>query len=48
MYKFTIPVFGKGVVYDSPLDQRLQQVRMPTHSHEHAWVSVPLVAAVIN
>ena len=29
VYKFTIPVFGKGVVYDSPLDERLQQARRP-------------------
>ena len=32
MYKFTIPVFGKGVVYDSPLDERQQQVKMLVHS----------------
>ena len=40
MYKFTIPVFGKGVVYDSPLDQRLQQVHMPTQPQKHAWTRV--------
>ena len=25
VYKFTIPVFGEGIVYDSPLDERQQQ-----------------------
>ena len=24
VYKFTIPVFGEGIVYDSPLDERTQ------------------------
>ena len=32
MYKFTVPVFGEGVVYDSPLDERQQQVKMLVHS----------------
>ena len=26
VYGFTIPVFGEGIVYDSPLDERQQQV----------------------
>jgi len=28
VYKFTIPVFGEGIVYDSPLDERQQQVKL--------------------
>ena len=28
LYSFTIPVFGEGIVYDSPFDERLQQVQM--------------------
>jgi len=32
VYKFTIPVFGPGIVYDSSLDERLQQVKMLVHS----------------
>ena len=32
MYKFTIPVFGEGIVYDSPLDERQQQVKLLVHS----------------
>ena len=32
MYKFTIPVFGEGIVYDSPLDERQQQVKLIVHS----------------
>lgn len=32
VYSFTIPVFGKGVVYDSPLEERQQQVKMLVHS----------------
>ena len=28
---FTIPVFGKGIVYDSPLDERQQQVKLLVH-----------------
>ena len=32
VYGFTVPVFGPGVVYDSPLDERLQQVKMLVHS----------------
>merc|ERR1719453_1641199 len=28
VYGFTIPVFGKGIVYDSPLDERLQQIKL--------------------
>ena len=32
VYKFTIPVFGEGIVYDSPLDERTQQVKLLVHS----------------
>ena len=32
VYGFTIPVFGKGIIYDSPLDERLQQVKLLVHS----------------
>ena len=32
VYKFTIPVFGRGIVYDSPIDERTQQVKMLVHS----------------
>ena len=32
VYGFTIPVFGKGIVYDSPLDERQQQVKLLVHS----------------
>ena len=32
VYKFTIPVFGEGIVYDSPLDERQQQVKLLVHS----------------
>ena len=32
VYKFTVPVFGEGIVYDSPLDERQQQVKMLVHS----------------
>eukprot|EP00327_Prymnesium_parvum_P040987 CAMPEP_0195647970 /NCGR_PEP_ID=MMETSP0815-20121206/30384_1 /TAXON_ID=97485 /ORGANISM="Prymnesium parvum, Strain Texoma1" /LENGTH=657 /DNA_ID=CAMNT_0040791577 /DNA_START=288 /DNA_END=2263 /DNA_ORIENTATION=+ len=32
VYGFTVPVFGKGIVYDSPLDERLQQVKLLVHS----------------
>ena len=28
----SIPVFGKGIIYDSPLDERLQQVKLLVHS----------------
>ena len=35
MYKFTVPVFGEGVVYDSPLDERQQQVKMLSALDEH-------------
>lgn len=28
MYRFNIPVFGKGVVYDVPLDERREQFKM--------------------
>ena len=36
VYAFTIPVFGKGIVYDSPLDERLQQARERSHASTHA------------
>ena len=29
VYGFTIPVFGEGIVFDSPLDERQQQARPP-------------------
>lgn len=32
VYGFTIPVFGEGIVYDSPLDERQQQVKLLVHS----------------
>merc|ERR1719453_1663198 len=32
VYAFTIPVFGKGIIYDSPLDERLQQVKLMVHN----------------
>ncbi len=32
VYKFTVPVFGRGIVYDSPIDERTQQVKMLVHS----------------
>ena len=32
MYGFTIPVFGEGIVYDSPLEERQQQVKLLVHS----------------
>ena len=32
VYKFTVPVFGEGIVYDSPLDERQQQVKLLVHS----------------
>lgn len=28
VYAFSVPIFGKGVVYDAPLDKRLQQLRI--------------------
>mmetsp|Transcript_12806 Transcript_12806/g.40867 ORF Transcript_12806/g.40867 Transcript_12806/m.40867 type:complete len:215 (-) Transcript_12806:1422-2066(-) len=32
VYGFTIPVFGNGIVYDSPLEERQQQVKLLVHS----------------
>jgi len=32
VYKFTIPVFGRKIVYDSPLEERQQQIKMVVHS----------------
>ena len=29
VYGFTIPVFGEGIIYDSPLEERQQQVSAP-------------------
>lgn len=32
VYKFTIPVFGRRIVYDCPLEERQQQIKMVVHS----------------
>lgn len=32
VYGFTVPVFGKGIIYDSPLGEYLQQVKLMVHS----------------
>eukprot|EP00871_Galdieria_phlegrea_P005844 jgi/Galph1/747/GphlegSOOS_G5526.1 len=28
VYAFSVPIFGRGIVYDAPLDKRLQQLRI--------------------
>jgi sterol 14alpha-demethylase len=32
VYGFTVPVFGKGIIYDSPLEEYLQQVKLMVKS----------------
>eukprot|EP00325_Prymnesiales_sp_UTEX-LB-985_P032542 CAMPEP_0174722152 /NCGR_PEP_ID=MMETSP1094-20130205/37685_1 /TAXON_ID=156173 /ORGANISM="Chrysochromulina brevifilum, Strain UTEX LB 985" /LENGTH=899 /DNA_ID=CAMNT_0015922949 /DNA_START=13 /DNA_END=2712 /DNA_ORIENTATION=- len=32
VYSFTIPVFGKGIIYDSPIDEYQQQVKLLVHN----------------
>ena len=32
VYGFTIPVFGKGIIYDSPLHEYQQQVKLLVHN----------------